>query len=60
MGDVVGEEAGVGLAHLGVLAVVVGLAGAGGAEGGCEGGHEGGAGGRGDGAGGVEEGGDGG
>ncbi len=41
VGDVVGEEAGVGLAHLRVLAVVVVLAGAGGAEGEGEGGHEG-------------------
>ena len=60
VGDVVGEEARVGLAHLRVLAVVVVLAGAGGAEGLREGGHEGGAGGEGGGTGGVEDGGDGG
>ena len=41
VGDVVGEEAGVGLADLGVLGVVVFLAGGGGAEGEGEGGHEG-------------------
>ena len=41
VGDVVGEEAGVGLADLGVLVVVVFLAGGGGAEGDGEGGHEG-------------------
>ena len=41
VGDVVGEEAGVGLADLGVLVVVVVLAGGGGAEGEGEGGHEG-------------------
>lgn len=41
VGDVVGEEAGVGLAHLGVFVVVVVLAGGGGAEGKSKGGHEG-------------------
>ena len=41
VGDVVGEEAGVGLADLRVLVVVVFLAGGGGAEGEGEGGHEG-------------------
>ena len=41
VGDVVGEEAGVGLADLGVLVVVVFLAGGRGAEGEGEGGHEG-------------------
>ena len=60
VGDVVGEKAGVGLAHLRVLAVVVVLAGGGGAEGEGVRGHEGGAGGEDDGAGGVEDGGDGG
>ena len=39
--DVVGEEAGVSLAHLGVFVVVVLLAGGGGAEGDGERGHEG-------------------
>ena len=58
--DVVGEEAGVGLAYLRVFALVVVLAGARGAEGLGEGGHEGGAGGEDGGAGGVEDGGDGG
>ena len=58
--DVVGEEAGVGLADLRVLGAVVLLAGGGGAQGEGEGGHEGRAGGEEDGAGGVEDGGDGG
>ena len=58
VGDVVGKEAGVGLADLGVLVVVVFLAGGGGAEGEGEGGHEGRAGGEEDGAGCVQDGGD--
>ena len=60
VGDVVGEEARVGLPDLRVLVVVVFLAGGGGAEREGEGGHEGGAGGEEDGAGRVQDGGDGG
>ncbi len=55
--DVVGEEAGVGLADERVLTVVVLGAGGGGAELGGVGGHEGGAEGKDDGAGGVKDGG---